>query len=137
MYGSALNKYAEYLQGGFDSDIETDVEKILLNEAANDTEKATLLKTRIGQGSFRQKLISNPKALALPNQCQSISSQRTSCIWSFIAILYFAALNAIASIKLNIEQVEFTQSPSLLQFPHQHRGGVVLRQQRRGLGKVG
>jgi predicted restriction endonuclease len=58
MYGSALNKYAEYLQDGFDSDIETDVEEILLNETANDTEKTTLLKTRIGQGSFRQKLIS-------------------------------------------------------------------------------
>lgn len=58
MYNSALNKYAEYLQEGFDSDIETDVEAILSQENITDTEKATLLKTRIGQGNFRQKLIS-------------------------------------------------------------------------------
>ena len=58
MYNSALNKYAEYLREGFDSDIETDVEAILSQNSATDTEKAALLKTRIGQGSFRQKLIS-------------------------------------------------------------------------------
>ncbi|CAA0120406.1 HNH endonuclease [Zhongshania aliphaticivorans] len=58
MYSSALNKYAEYLQEGFDSDIEADVEAILSQDSVTDTEKATLLKTRIGQGNFRQKLIS-------------------------------------------------------------------------------
>ncbi|MBY4678968.1 HNH endonuclease [Marinobacterium arenosum] len=58
MYNSALNKYAEYLQEGFDSDIEADVEAILSQDCVTDTEKATLLKTRIGQGNFRQKLIS-------------------------------------------------------------------------------
>ncbi|MCT8857522.1 HNH endonuclease [Shewanella xiamenensis] len=58
MYNSALNKYAEYLQEGFDSDIDADVEAILFQDCVSDTEKAALLKTRIGQGSFRQKLIS-------------------------------------------------------------------------------
>ena len=58
MYNSALNKYAEYLQEGFDSDIEADVEAILSQACVTETEKATLLKTRIGQGNFRQKLIS-------------------------------------------------------------------------------
>lgn len=58
MYNCALNKYAEYLQEGFDSDIEADVEAILSQDCVTDTEKATLLKTRIGQGNFRQKLIS-------------------------------------------------------------------------------
>lgn len=57
MYSSALNKYAEYLQEGFDSDIESDVEAILADSPASNTEKASLLKTRIGQGNFRQKLI--------------------------------------------------------------------------------
>lgn len=57
MYNSALNKYAEYLQEGFDSDIEADVEAILEDGVASNTEKASLLKTRIGQGNFRQKLI--------------------------------------------------------------------------------
>ena len=57
MYNSALNKFAEYLQEGFDTDIETDVEAILSQGNVADTEKATLLKTRIGQGNYRQKLI--------------------------------------------------------------------------------
>ena len=58
MYNSALNKYAEYLLEGFDSDIESDIEEILSQDNVTDTERATLLKTRIGQGNFRQKLIS-------------------------------------------------------------------------------
>lgn len=58
MYGSALNKYAEYLLEGFDSDVEADVESILSEDEVTDTDKATLIKTRIGQGNFRQKLIS-------------------------------------------------------------------------------
>jgi len=58
MYNSALNKYAQYLQEGFDSDIEADVESILSEHNVADTDKVTLIKTRIGQGNFRQKLIS-------------------------------------------------------------------------------
>lgn len=57
MYSSALSKYAEYLKEGFDSDIEADVESILSQGDVTDTEKASLLKVRIGQGNFRQKLI--------------------------------------------------------------------------------
>ncbi|MFI8380822.1 HNH endonuclease [Pseudomonas sp. NPDC079086] len=58
MYSSALKKYTEYLQEGFDSDIESDVESIFLESNTSNTEKLLLLKTRIGQGNFRQKLIS-------------------------------------------------------------------------------
>ncbi len=57
MYNSALNKFAEYLEESFDTDIEVDVESILSQSGMSNTEKATLLNTRIGQGSFRQKLI--------------------------------------------------------------------------------
>ncbi|WP_201276090.1 HNH endonuclease [Methylotetracoccus oryzae] len=57
MYNSALNKYAEYLGEGFDSDIEADLEAILAERSITDTERASLLKTRIGQGNFRQRLI--------------------------------------------------------------------------------
>lgn len=56
MYHSALNKYAEYLQEGFDSDIEDDIDSILEQHDASDTEKSALLKARAGQGTFRQKL---------------------------------------------------------------------------------
>lgn len=58
MYSSALKKYTEYLQEGFDSDIESDIESILLKSDISNTEKLLLLKARIGQGNFRQKLIS-------------------------------------------------------------------------------
>lgn len=57
MYGSALNKYADYLQEGFDGDIEEDIDSILSKEAVSVTEKSNLLKTRIGQGGFRQRLL--------------------------------------------------------------------------------
>lgn len=56
MYTSALNKYEQYLQQAFfDYDLERDLDDILADE--NVTEKSAVLKTRIGQGSFRQKLI--------------------------------------------------------------------------------
>lgn len=57
MYNSALNKYAEYLLEGLDIQIEADLEVILSQTDISDTEKLALLKIRIGQGSFRQKLI--------------------------------------------------------------------------------
>ena len=45
------------MQEGFDSDIESDLDEILSRNNGSDTEIAKLLKTRIGQGNFRQKLI--------------------------------------------------------------------------------
>lgn len=57
MYSSALLKYAEYLAEGFENDVESDVEEILSNQAIESTEKINLVKARIGQGAFRQKLI--------------------------------------------------------------------------------
>ncbi|MCL1140226.1 HNH endonuclease [Shewanella pneumatophori] len=56
MYNSALSKYSEYLSEGFDSSIENDVDSILADDVT-DTEKATLLKVRLGQGKFRQELL--------------------------------------------------------------------------------
>lgn len=65
MYNSALNKYEEYLAEGFDSDLESDIDNILIQEEATHTEKSNLLKTRIGQGAFRQKLIAYWKMCAV------------------------------------------------------------------------
>lgn len=58
MYNSALNKYAEYLSEKFDSDIEADIDSILSEDSVSATEKSNLIKSRIGQGVFRQRLIS-------------------------------------------------------------------------------
>jgi len=57
MYSSALLKYAEYLADGFENDVESDLESIITNPAIESTEKSNLVKARIGQGAFRQRLI--------------------------------------------------------------------------------
>lgn len=58
MYNSALNKYAEYLAEKFDNDVESDIDSILAEDCVSDTEKSSLIKSRIGQGIFRQRLVS-------------------------------------------------------------------------------
>jgi hypothetical protein len=57
MYNSALSKFAEYLSEGYESDIESDIDSILTNTEFGETEKSNLVKSRIGQGTFRQKLV--------------------------------------------------------------------------------
>ena len=57
MYNAALKKYAEYVSEGYDSNLELDIESIVLDSAINATEKITLINSRIGQGAFRQKQI--------------------------------------------------------------------------------
>jgi predicted restriction endonuclease len=56
MYNSALTKYYEYLRDGFD-EIEEDIDQIIKNDALTNTDKMTLVKTRIGHGEFRNNLL--------------------------------------------------------------------------------
>ena len=58
MYSSALAKFGEYLSEGYGSDVESDIDVILDDEKLSKTERRDLVKCRIGQGTFRQKLIS-------------------------------------------------------------------------------
>ena len=57
MYNSALLKFSEYLSEGFAGDIESDIDSILADTNLDQTEKTNLVKSRIGQGKFRQKLV--------------------------------------------------------------------------------
>jgi len=57
MYNSALSKFAEYLSEGYEGDIESDIDTILAATDVGETEKSNLVKSRIGQGTFRQKLV--------------------------------------------------------------------------------
>ncbi|WP_460154312.1 HNH endonuclease [Pseudomonas sp. S3_G06] len=57
MYSSALLKFSEYLSEGYYSDIESDIDEILSATDIGETEKSSLVKSRIGQGIFRQKLV--------------------------------------------------------------------------------
>lgn len=65
MYNSALIKYSKFLKEGFDSDVESDIDEILFDTTISSTEKSILLKTRIGQGAFRQKLVAYWKGCAV------------------------------------------------------------------------
>lgn len=57
MYSSALLKYAQYLANSPSNVIEHDIDLIIESDVLTATEKATLMKVRIGQGIFRGKLI--------------------------------------------------------------------------------
>lgn len=65
MYSSALAKFAEYLGEGFGSNVEEDIGAILDSADVAATERLNLVKSRIGQGIFRQKLLLHWKACAV------------------------------------------------------------------------
>lgn len=57
MYGSALNKYSEFLRENAVSSLEEDLEGILADSTIGETAKAQLVNARIGQGQFRKALL--------------------------------------------------------------------------------
>jgi putative restriction endonuclease len=57
MYNAALNTYVDYLAEVTQSELEQDLGQIVGDITLTDTEKATLVNTRIGQGQFRKQLI--------------------------------------------------------------------------------
>jgi putative restriction endonuclease len=65
MYSSALLKFGEYLADNPQDDVEADIEAIVLDDTLTKTEKTALVKSRIGQGTFRQKLLLHWMACAV------------------------------------------------------------------------
>ena len=65
MYSSALNRFSDYLQAGFDNDIESDIDEIFSQSNITETEKKRLVKTRVGQGDFRTRLIEHWQGCAV------------------------------------------------------------------------
>ncbi|EJE53186.1 hypothetical protein PMI14_02085 [Acidovorax sp. CF316] len=57
MYSNALARFASYLDEGIHGDVGQDIEIIMNDPAVGATEKVELVKARIGQGAFRQKLL--------------------------------------------------------------------------------
>lgn len=55
MYSSALLKFGEYLSDNPQDDVEADIEAIVSDDTLTRTEKTALVKSRIDQGTFRQK----------------------------------------------------------------------------------
>ena len=58
MYSSALNWYCDYIEEWYQSDITADIEDIYQQPAVNKTVRESLVATRLGQGKFREGLIS-------------------------------------------------------------------------------
>ncbi len=65
MYSSALLKYSQYLSDSPSVLIESDIESIMSDQGISVTEKLNLIKSRIGQGAFRGKLINFWKGCAV------------------------------------------------------------------------
>lgn len=65
MYSAALNQYAAYLTDLCNEDIQEDITDVLNNPTIDKTEKAMLVNARVGQGTFRQKLIDQWQGCAL------------------------------------------------------------------------
>lgn len=55
MYSAALNKYSAYLKS-MQKEVEEDIEKIVKDDSVSETEKDSLIKSRLGQGTFRKNL---------------------------------------------------------------------------------
>ena len=64
MYSSALNKYLEFLKDASD-EIEEDIENIIKDRSNTETDKITLIKSRVGQGLFRNELLTYWKGCAI------------------------------------------------------------------------
>ncbi len=63
MYSSALNKYYEYLRDA-SNELEEDLENIIADSSYTKTDKISLIKSRVGQGEFRNRLLSFWKGCA-------------------------------------------------------------------------
>lgn len=57
MYSATLAQFADYLASNGSGDIHTDLEQIINNPNTTATEKSALIKSRIGQGTFREKVL--------------------------------------------------------------------------------
>jgi len=57
MYSAALNAYRDFLADTCQVRLTEDIEEIVRNKTIDDTQKARLVNTRIGQGQFREDLI--------------------------------------------------------------------------------
>lgn len=57
MYSATLSQFAAYLATNGSDDVEDDLEQIISDPTTTPTEKAALVKSRIGQGVFRDRVL--------------------------------------------------------------------------------
>jgi predicted restriction endonuclease len=71
MYNAALNSYSDYLASKTQNDLEHDLEIIVDDPQLTNTEKSSLINTRLGQGQFRKKLIEHWGGCAVTGYCDA------------------------------------------------------------------
>ncbi len=57
MYSATLSQFAAYLTSNGGDDVQADLEQIISDPTTTATEKTALIKSRIGQGTFRDKVL--------------------------------------------------------------------------------
>ena len=57
MYSATLSQFAAYLASNGSDDVQVDIEQIIDDPNTTTTEKTALIKLRIGQGAFRDKVL--------------------------------------------------------------------------------
>lgn len=57
MYSATLSQFAAYLASNGSDDVQADLEQIISDPTTTTTEKTALIKSRIGQGLFREKVL--------------------------------------------------------------------------------
>lgn len=57
MYSATLSQFAAYLASNCSDDVQVDIEQIMSDLTTTTTEKTALIKSRIGQGIFRDKVL--------------------------------------------------------------------------------
>ncbi|WP_445657917.1 HNH endonuclease [Achromobacter sp. NCFB-sbj8-Ac1-l] len=57
MYSATLSQFAAYLASNSSDDVQTDLEQIISDLTTTMTEKTALIKSRIGQGMFRDRVL--------------------------------------------------------------------------------
>ena len=57
MYSATLSQFSAYLANNCSDDVQTDLEQIISDPTTTTTEKMALIKSRIGQGTFREKVL--------------------------------------------------------------------------------
>ena len=57
MYSATLSQFAAYLASNGSDDVQADLEQIISDPTTTTTEKTALIKSRIGQGLFRDKVL--------------------------------------------------------------------------------
>ncbi|MCL1142688.1 HNH endonuclease [Shewanella gaetbuli] len=65
MYSAAIKSYRAFLSDITQAEVQHDIEEIILDKSISETQKTTMVNTRLGQGKFREELINYWRGCAI------------------------------------------------------------------------